>query len=96
MTLLEKIRDAVREERYRVSLHVQERLEERALELWQIVAGLETGQVVASNPRGRPNPTVIVRHELPDGAEVEAVWAWLRTSRQALLVTTYLTRESAR
>jgi hypothetical protein len=89
MTLLEKIREAVRDERYRVSLYAQERLEERELELWQIIAGLENGVVVASDSRGRPNPTVIVRQQLPDGTEVDAVWAWLRTAKEALLVTTY-------
>jgi len=56
---------------------------------WQAVAGLEDGQLIAENPSATPNPTVEVRETLPDGTEFKAVWAYLRQSGVAKLVTVH-------
>ncbi|HVX87004.1 MAG TPA: DUF4258 domain-containing protein [Phycisphaerae bacterium] len=88
-TIFDTIQEAVREERFLVSWHADERCEERAITAWQIAVGLESARLMQARPHSQPNPTVIVRQLLADGSEVEVVWAWLEASRRAVLVTVY-------
>lgn len=87
--LLEKIRAAVRADRFIVSWHADERCEERQVAVWQLVAGLENARLERERPHSHPHPSVVVREDLVDGTEVEAVWVWLPESGRALLVTVY-------
>ena len=56
---------------------------------WQVVAGLEDGELLAERTDATPNPVVEVSESLPDGTEVKAVWAHLRQSGVAKLVTVH-------
>lgn len=87
--LFEKIRTAVREDRFVVAWHADERCEEREVTAWQLVAGLEEAELVRERPRSKPNPSVVVRQMLPDAAEVEVVWSWLEKTNEAKLATVY-------
>jgi hypothetical protein len=87
--LLDTIRQLVAEDKYLVGLHAAERLEERGITEWQAVAGLEDGELIAERPGASPNPAVEVREMLPDGTEFKAVWALLRQSGVAKLVTVH-------
>ena len=87
--ILDEIRVAVREDRWLVSWHADERCEERRVTIWQVVAALEHARLVEERPRTKPNPSVLVREVLADGKEVDVVWAWLSQSRRAKLVTVY-------
>ncbi len=87
--LFSKIRQLVAEERYLVGLHATERLDERGIMEWQVVAGLAEGQLVRERPQPRPNPVVEVRETLPEGTDVLAVWAYLPNSDVAKLVTVH-------
>ena len=87
--LFSTIRQLVAEERYIVGVHASERLEERGIMEWQVVAGLEDGELIAERPGATPNPTVEVRECLPDGTEFKAVWSHLRQSGVAKLVTVH-------
>lgn len=87
--LFDRIRAAVRDDRYIVSWHADERCEERGVTDWQLVLGLSEAELLRERPRSRPNPSVVVRQTLPDGAEVEVVWSWLSHSRRAKLVTVF-------
>mgnify|MGYP001620191142 CR=1 FL=1 len=87
--LLDNIREAVRDERYVVGWHADERCEEHGVTDWQIIAGLEDAELVRERPASKPNPSVIVRQSLPDGTGVEVIWSWLSPSRRAKLVTVY-------
>lgn len=88
-SLFDKIRRLVAAERYLVGLHAAERLEERRLIEWQIVAGLEGGVLHVERPNASPYPIVEVREWLPDGTEVKAVWSHLPRSDYAKLVTVH-------
>lgn len=88
-SLYRKIQDAIRNDRYLISWHADERCEERGITDWQIVAGFADAELVRERPRSKPNPSVIVRQELADGTEVEAIWAYLAESGRAMLVTVY-------
>lgn len=91
--LFEKIRSAVLNDRYVVSWHADERCEERDITVWQIVAGIKDAELVKERPRSKPNPSVLARQYLADGTAVEAIWAWLATTKRAVLVTVYFEEE---
>ena len=87
--LFDRIRAAVREDRFLVSWHADERSEEREVAVWQLVAGLEEARLERERPASKPHPSIVVREALADGSEVEVIWAWLPESRRAMLVTVY-------
>ena len=89
MDLPQLIVSAIGSQSYLVSLHAQRRLRERLIELWQIEAGV-TGWIVEEvRPDDLPNPSIVCKQTLPDGAEVTVVWAFVADDSQALLVTVY-------
>jgi hypothetical protein len=53
------------------------------------VVDLDGAELLRERPRSKPNPSVVVRQELADGREVEAIWAWLAETMRAMLVTVY-------
>jgi hypothetical protein len=87
--IFQTIRQLVADEKYIIGEHASERLEERGIMEWQVVAGLEGGALVAERPDAKPNPIVEVRESLPDGTEFKAVWSHLRQSDVAKLVTVH-------
>ncbi len=87
--LFDVIHDLVAAERYIVGQHAVERLEEREILEWQVVAGVADATLIVERPEAVPNPTVELSESLPDGTEVKAVWAYLRQSGVAKLVTVH-------
>ncbi len=87
--LFETIRQLVAEEKYVIGQHASERLEERGIMEWQVVAGFEDGELIVERPDATPNPAIEVRESLPDGVEFKAVWSLLRQSGVAKLVTVH-------
>src|SRR5437667_8425863 len=87
--LFERIKRAVREDRFLVGWHADDRFEERAVTDWQIVSGFENAELVRERPRSKPHPSVVVRQMLPDGTEVEVIWSWLERDNKAKLVTVF-------
>ena len=87
--LFETIRQLVADEKYAVGQHASERMEERGIMEWQVVTGLEYGELITERPDATPNPVVEVGASLPDGTEFKAVWSHLRQSGVAKLVTVH-------
>jgi hypothetical protein len=87
--LFDVIRDLMAADRYIVGQHAVERLEERDILEWQVVAGVADAALIVERPEAIPNPTVELSESLPDGTEVKAVWAYLRQSGVAKLVTVH-------
>jgi hypothetical protein len=87
--LHDTIRRLIAEEKYVVGQHASERLDERGIMEWQVVAGFQEGELIAERPDATPNPTAEVRESLPDGTEFKAVWSHLRESGVAKLVTVH-------
>ena len=56
---------------------------------WQVVAGLDSGELLVERLDASPNPAIEVRECLPDGTEFKAVWSHLRQSGVAKLVTVH-------
>jgi hypothetical protein len=87
--LFDTIRNAVQNDHFIVSLHADERCEEREIASWQVVVGLEAADLLEERLDSVPHPSIVVREELIDGNEVEVVWAWMPDSSRAILVTVY-------
>ena len=87
--LFDVIQKLVAEERYIVGQHASERLEERGIMEWQVVAGIEDGELIVERLDAMPNPAIEVRESLPDGTEYKAVWSHLRYIGVAKLVTVH-------
>lgn len=56
--LFDRIREAVRQNRFLVSWHADERVEEREVAVWQLVAGLEDAQLERERPASKPHPPI--------------------------------------
>ena len=69
--------------------HAGNRLDERHIPDWQIVAGVREGKLLRERPRARPNAVVEVEQVLPDGEVVKAAWAWLPFHQAAKLVAVH-------
>ena len=87
--LFDAIQQLVAAEKYVVGQHAVERLEERGILEWQVVASLAEGRPLAERPDAEPNPAVEVSESLPDGTEFKAVWSYLPQSDVAKLVTVH-------
>ena len=87
--LFERVRGAVRAERYLFSDHADNMLRERQIMHWQVVSGLDQGKPLAEHPAARPNPVVEVEQVLADGTSIRAVWAYVRELDFAKLVTVH-------
>jgi len=87
--LFDTIRQLVAEEKYVVGQHASEKLDERGIMEWQVVAGLEDGELIVERPDASPNPAIEVRECLPDGTGFKAVWSHLPQSGVAKLVTVH-------
>ena len=87
--LFKTIRDLVVAERYIVGQHAVDRLEERGIMEWQVVAGMADASLIAERPAATPNASVEFMILLPDGAEIKVVWAYLPGSGVAKLVTVH-------
>ena len=89
VTLFQKIRHSVTRNEYLIGFHAAERLEQRGIMEWQAVEGLIGGSLLEERPDARPNALVEVLQVLPDGTEFKAVWAYLKKSETAKLVTVH-------
>jgi hypothetical protein len=79
----------VAQDRYVVGAPAAERLDERGIPDWQVVAGLLDGSLLRERPDAHPNPAIEVDEALPDGTTVKAVWSWLPRHQVAKLVTVH-------
>lgn len=89
MDLVETIRQAVSDGRYRTTVHAAQRLAQRGLELWQLEVGLDEGEILEVRDDDLPNPSIVVVQVLPDGTEINAVWSYVEAMNTAQLVTAH-------
>lgn len=87
--LFETIRQLVAEEKYVIGEHASERLDERGIMEWQVIAAFEDAELLSERPKTKPNPSIELRSVLPDGTEFKAVWSLLKQSGVAKLVTVH-------
>lgn len=88
--LFDQICQLVAQGRYVIGDHAWERLLERGIMEWQIIAGMVDARLITERRLARPNPIVEMRVPLPNGDECNVVWSLLRRENVAKLVTTYV------
>ena len=88
--LFDEIRRLVAEGHYLIGDHAWERLLERGIMEWQIIAGMAEARLITERPLARPNPIVEMRLPLPNGDDCKVVWSLLRREGVAKLVTAHL------
>jgi hypothetical protein len=69
--------------------HANESIQDRGLEIWQIVGLTPEGRLVREIPSASPRPKVEIEIVLPDGTAAKVVWAYDRHLLQAVLVTVH-------
>jgi hypothetical protein len=87
--LADNIREAIDDERYVFGAHADQRLRERRILGWQVLAGVDDATVIRERSDATPNPVVEFNQTLPDGTPFKAVWAWISAERTAKLVTVH-------
>jgi hypothetical protein len=87
--LFETIRALVINGRYLVGEHATVRLDERGVLEWQVVDGIDRGELIVERPEALPNPAVEIRQLLADGTEIKAVWSHVISLDAAKLVTVH-------
>ena len=87
--LSDKIRQAIRDERYVFGIHADEQLRDRRIRRWQVIAESDSARMIRERSNAIPNLVVEFDLSLPDGTPVKAVWAWLAADETAKLVTVH-------
>jgi hypothetical protein len=87
--LFQTIRRLVMSGRYVIGEHAILRLDERFILEWQVVDGVERGELIAEDSTAQPNPMVEVRQTLADGTLVKVVWSHVISDDIAKLVTVH-------
>ena len=87
--LFQRIQALIERGDYVIGEHAVERLEERGIMEWHVVAAMAEVDVYSERPRAKPNPAIEAQIFLPDGTECKAVWSLLRQSGVAKLVTVH-------
>jgi hypothetical protein len=76
--LFDEICRLVAEGHYLIGDHAWERLLERGIMEWQVIAGMAEARLIAERRLARPNPIVEMRLPLPNGDDCKVVWSLLR------------------
>ena len=88
-SLYTRIIALINEGRWALTWHANESIQERALEIWQVVGLTPEGRLVREVPAAKPRPKVEVGITLPDGTWAKTVWAHDRQMNRAILVTVH-------
>ena len=84
--LFDEICGVVAERHDLIGDHAWERLLERGIMKWQIIAGTAEARLITERPLARQNPIVEMRVLLPNGDDCKVVWSLLRREGVAKLV----------
>ena len=87
--LFQRIQGLIASGQYAICQHAMERLEERGIMEWQLIAAMPEAELLSERPKAKPNPAIEVEILLPDAMECKAVWSHLKQSKVAKLVTVH-------
>jgi len=87
--LYSRIIALIKEDKWGLTWHANESLQERAMEIWQVVGLTPDGQLLREDPNAKPRAKVEIEIALPDGTNAKTVWAYDRTLDRAILVTVH-------
>ena len=79
----------INEGRWGLTWHANESIQERALEIWQVVGLTAEGRLLRESPDAKPRPKVEIEIILPDGTLAKIIWAYDRHMERAIMVTVH-------
>ena len=77
------------EDRWGLSWHANETIQERMVEIWQVVGLTPEGRLLREVSDAAPRPKVEIEIMLPDGTLGKAVWVYDKHVKRAILVTVH-------
>ena len=91
MATFDEIRDALRDERYRISEHGGDEMLEEEVSIDDVVSVTlaEEAEVIEDYPNAFPYPACLVLTKLENGEPFHLVWAFEPPSGYAVVVTVY-------
>ena len=88
-SLHERIIQLINQDRWGLSWHANESIQERQVEIWQVVGLTPEGRLLRELPNARPRPKVEIEIVLPDGTLAKTVWSYDSHLDSAVLVTVH-------
>jgi hypothetical protein len=73
LDLQARIIGLIREDRWGLTWHANESIQERGVEIWQIVGLTPEGRLLREVPNAKPRPTVEIEIALPDGTLAKVI-----------------------
>ena len=70
--------------------HADEKAEIEGLQMSEVHQATLRGEIIEDYPNDFPHPSCLILGYLDDGDPVHAVWAYNRSTEEAILVTVYL------
>ena len=86
---IDRISDAVRANRVRVTDHADEEAQSDRLSINDILGSVFQGEVIEEYPNDKPYPSCLVYGRTPRAEPVHTVWAYNEENRWVVLVTVY-------
>jgi hypothetical protein len=79
----------IQADQWGLTWHTNDSIQERAVEIWQIVGLTLEGRLLREVQDARPRPKVEIEILLPDGTPAKVVWAYDAHLDRAILITVH-------
>lgn len=87
--MIEKLREAILGERYRVIDHADDGMVADRLRLDDVPGSVADGEIIEQYPTDRPFPSCLIYGNSGEGVPIHSVWAYNDATGWAALITAY-------
>ena len=84
-----RILKLISEDRWGLTWHANESIQDRKVEIWQVVGLTAEGRLLREVCEASPRPKVEVEIALPDGTAAKAAWGYDSSLDMAVLITVH-------
>lgn len=89
MIEIEAIIESIKAKRVRVTDHADEEANNDGISLREALDTISTGETIEQYPDDKPFPSCLIFSKLRSGDPIHTVWAFNRTTKSSVLITTY-------
>ena len=86
---IERIVEAIRAKRIRITDHADEEAQVDRLKYEEIYFSVLNGEIIEDYPKDKPYPSCLIYGQTFAGEAVHSVWAYNQKSKWAVLITVY-------
>ena len=86
---IERIVEAIRAKRIRITDHADEEAQADKLKYEEIYFSALNGEIIEDYPKDKPYPSCLIYGQTFAGEPVHSVWAYNQKSKWAVLITVY-------